>query len=359
MTKRIGPAVIELRFGTDRAPRQRERRGFTLIELLVVVSIIALLVSMLLPTLGKARDMAKKAGCASQMGVYGRQIALYLTEYNSYPHYGPYGIGVPGFYYENLAFPKFYGIMETYGVTGTHRTNWGVYTYIWEADEVWDGALCPGMDALEVWQVADQAFDAGRASYDGKPSFHKGAVGYQWNPTLRARHPKFSPGRWPTCLEDWPDAGDHDYTMWIDWVINLPVGSFGTQAVNQEEVNQPQTVAEAWDSWDVNAAPNVNIAGSYAVEGVVPGWHVGPQSRGTNGWALLNAARHPNGPNVLYADHHVASDVNKAIDPGQLGPCPSGSWNGIKAVSWSDYHEDFGTMWHICPQRKFKVPPED
>lgn len=59
---------------------RREKAGFTLIELLVVVAIIALLISILLPSLQKAREQAKRAVCASNMGQFGRASSLYSEE---------------------------------------------------------------------------------------------------------------------------------------------------------------------------------------------------------------------------------------------------------------------------------------
>ena len=58
------------------------RKGFTLIELLVVVSIIALLVSILLPALGQARAQAKIAVCSTNLRQVGIIWLSYSLEYD-------------------------------------------------------------------------------------------------------------------------------------------------------------------------------------------------------------------------------------------------------------------------------------
>jgi prepilin-type N-terminal cleavage/methylation domain-containing protein len=59
-----------------------KRRGFTLIELLVVVAIIALLVSILLPSLAAAKRLAKRTICQSNLAGWGRAAAMYVNEYD-------------------------------------------------------------------------------------------------------------------------------------------------------------------------------------------------------------------------------------------------------------------------------------
>ncbi|HEW78798.1 MAG TPA: type II secretion system protein [Phycisphaerales bacterium] len=60
------------------------RRGFTLIELLVVISIIALLMAILMPTLAKVRRQAKAVVCQQQLGQWGKMFMMYTMDNNGY-----------------------------------------------------------------------------------------------------------------------------------------------------------------------------------------------------------------------------------------------------------------------------------
>src|SRR5688500_8092259 len=68
--------------------RTSRSRAFTLVELLVVIGIIALLISILLPSLNRARASAKLVSCQSQLRQIYQALAIYAANNKGFAPYG-------------------------------------------------------------------------------------------------------------------------------------------------------------------------------------------------------------------------------------------------------------------------------
>ncbi|MBS0198317.1 MAG: type II secretion system protein [Planctomycetes bacterium] len=80
---------------SQRKPKFRERQAFTLIELLVVIAIIALLISVLLPALGKARNVARQLVCSTRIRTMAQAQQTYANNFKDFIA-GPNTSGLEG-----------------------------------------------------------------------------------------------------------------------------------------------------------------------------------------------------------------------------------------------------------------------
>ena len=347
--------------------RKTGARAFTLVELMVVVSIIALLVALVTPTLGRARALARKALCATQLKAFAGAIQSYVAAQRTYPRMGGDGVWNP-------PYSKIYTVMELSGITagGRNIKGWQYYDNI-TYDEVWKGALCPEMDPAPIWTAAAQGQPMVPQC---KPDYAIAGVGYQWNVTLRGRErtkPRVPLGRYPANPiyggANWRDLAPYWNNDWITGFIELKDGNlYLAQATHPEEIENPSACAEAWDGMDIDSVPKEAYWGSSSsdwdacdYEDLVPGWSVGPQTIGANGWALLPADRHPGGsPNILYADGTVRADATRRITLQDIPGIAArlGANKDTHLISWDDYEPQlYGTIPHLLPKRKVIPPP--
>lgn len=123
----------------------RSRRGFTLIELLVVVAIVAILAAILFPVFARAREMARKTSCASNLRQLGMATLMYVQDHD-------------GYFYPHRAPVYWFGRLDTATNPPTvYREEGLLYPYM----RNFQIQLCP--------------------SFTGQPAYGRGTAGYGYN----------------------------------------------------------------------------------------------------------------------------------------------------------------------------------
>jgi len=357
--------------------RSRRSRGlapaFTLIELLVVVAIIALLVSILLPSLSKAREQAKSSVCGSRLRSFGQANAIYQSLFKTFAPCDPWELmpfAPPGSTVPNRSPDKpaervdpAHGWLALFGMDikpdirgrGQAYEAWEEFPYGFRLqstatpDDLWEGFFCPSQNRRNTMTEESGELDPSD-DHEGYPVIYKYASGYKVNRMLRSAANASSTGqpvRLPRNLT--PPSAPNIFGS-CDAYLDAGDGLqyYTAQAVSDDELTAPAECVYLCDSLDYHAGNSDTVSPFDGPSGGSAGmWYL--QQGNTPSLALLLGARHLGRANVLYADSHVSRDnLTPRNKRGDL----------VVASTFGDYVEDpeIGNQFHILPEwRKFKV----
>lgn len=161
---KTGPGQVshDNRFAAPARPSKA--LGFTLVELLVVIGIIAVLISVLLPALQKARAQAQLASCLSNIRQINLMVNMYANENKGIlPRY-------------SAVLPS--GTNNPFAATAQWSLNWTGLTFRYAGNN-WKMLQCPG----RVWKNDSSQYSGTYVPDPGKPNVKYGPVklAYQLN----------------------------------------------------------------------------------------------------------------------------------------------------------------------------------
>ncbi len=196
--------MLHSMFTRTTAATRRRVPAFTLIELLVVVAIIGVIISILLPALGKARIVSKAAQCLSNQRSIGQALTMYANQYKEWiPREGTRGLDP---------------------VTRRRRLPWAI-----ALRPFLDDNATPNVDIDDLFERAPYYWDPARPIdnhrihyvVNGMPFRSPGVIDprvggsheYRRGPTNLNRLERTSSVIYLTCFAD--DPGNALYNTWI------------------------------------------------------------------------------------------------------------------------------------------------
>jgi len=263
------------------------RKAFTLIELLVVIAIIAILASMLLPTLSRAKEKTHRAGCTSNVRQWGLALTMYLDENSETFPLAKIPNGTPG-------------APAGYDEDGPRWSDLASFHSAGAGDCVWYNALPAYASGKPLWEYASNP-----AAFVNRKSIHA-------CPTAAARPSEFN------LL----DRVVFNYGMNYKGITGLIDTAYGINFRSTAILNPSAFVFLS----DVRV---------HSTETPFFGSNPAKELGCSHCWVAQISSRHTAGANLNFADGHVAyykyssicsNAVTKAVDPGN--PDINWTYNG-------------------------------
>jgi prepilin-type N-terminal cleavage/methylation domain-containing protein len=226
-----------------------QRRGFTLIELLVVISIIAVLMSLILPAVQNAREAGRRTQCMNnQKNLALGMIAYATARRGKLPGSGYYGVNVTS---APTLWPQRSWVVEL-----LPNLDQGPLADRWNRNVRWDDNSAPKADltnrAIGLTSIGalacpndDSAFaQNGGLSYVVSSGF--GDVNVITNTT--------SP------ITNFGDLGHHPYAEPFNWITSAITGDSTDDTINDKDIEITEDTGVFWATADYTALANIDAS---------------------------------------------------------------------------------------------------
>jgi len=226
-----------------------QRRGFTLIELLVVISIIAVLMSLILPAVQQAREAGRRTQCMNNQ----KNLALGMIAYatgrrGKLPGSGYYGV--------NMASTPMLWAQRSWVVELLPNLDQGPLADRWNRNAAWNDNSSPKADLTNA-AIGQTSIGALACPNDKSAFARNGGLSYV-----------VSGGFGDTSvitnttspLTSVADLGHHPYAEPFNWVTQTMTGDPADDAINQKDIEITEETGVFWATADYTALANIDAS---------------------------------------------------------------------------------------------------